>query len=377
MFAVIINAADQLRPPGPPPFEGLLSAGARVLSIDPWAGACLRLSPRLASKYTGSISKLCRRRRPVHLLESGSPRSELKMRLSVQTAFLLLLFAGDVCLSVNVNWLTRVVDAVRREYKIEGQFCLAANIPLTTDEHKLEEILNKYKYSSILDDIETGEAFVGNDLVIAKVIKGDPIHAEAKVLTQKHLELLIENTNGNFLFIYSYLSACTKCTTPRKKFNVVDVLSKYVKSWTDSAFVFTKVFDRPKYGSVIPRTDLVDSICNLGDAMGRLKNIYRCDKMNNQMDCSSCSTNGKISEVCLDNDALPEEGGVSSCRRSSSSSDSDNNWRNRKSGTSSNINRSRSPKRKEKCLVGKHSHRTKSRNRSPVQERIRRRGSRG
>lgn len=217
---------------------------------------------------------------------------------------------------------------------------------------------------------------MGDDLIIAKVI-GGPIHAEAQVLTHNNLEKLGKNTNGNFLFIYSYLSACTKCTTPGRKFNVVDILSKYVKSWADSAFVFTKVYDRPNDGSVIPRKDLVDSICNLGEAMRGLKNIYRC---NNQMGCYSCSTNGKISEVCLDNKALPEKGGVSRC----SDSSSDNNWSNRKSSTSSDINRSRSPKRRDRgrsrrkdVLVGKHSWRTKSRNRSPIQERTRRRGSRG
>lgn len=131
-------------------------------------------------------------------------------------------------------------------YRIDGHFCLAANIPLQRDTNTLHEILRERSYEEKVRTVieernsENSKVYVGNNLVIARVLK--PKHAEYQVLQK--LEQLSQNSAGNFLLLYSYLSPCSTCTDIYDSNNILKQTDMYIHKWADSAFVFTKVYDK-------------------------------------------------------------------------------------------------------------------------------------
>ncbi|XP_072243222.1 uncharacterized protein [Leuresthes tenuis] len=233
---------------------------------------------------------------------------------------LLVLLSGRRLSAVNVNWLTQVVKAVRTEYRIAGQFCLAANIPLNQNQGSLSQILQNNRYQQFSDTLEEGNVYESDSIIVAKHTAGDPIHAEKQVLSK--LPRLRRNRQGNFLFVYSYLSPCRKCTDWNQRYNIVRTLYHSVLDWTDAAFVFTTVYSQPPGAPAVTREVLENSLIDLGESMGGLNKVYRCYG-NPQLVCHSCSVRGEASEVCLSNNA--GQGGSSRKRSQSSSSSSSSN----------------------------------------------------
>ncbi|XP_039892196.1 uncharacterized protein LOC120736263 [Simochromis diagramma] len=236
---------------------------------------------------------------------------------------LYVLLAAGTSLAVDVNWLTEVVKAIRKEYRIAGQFCLAANIPLQHDTNTLHEILRENSYEEKVETVigeqnsENSEVYVGNNMVIARFLKFE--HAELRVLQK--LKQLSQNRAGNFLLLYSYLSPCSTCT--EKMGNIQEL----IKSYKDTAFVFTKVYDKSnsETQSVISKEELINSLNELASLMG-LRNIFRCVE---QFGCHSCYPDSYL-EFCINNNVGPQQAGNHRWeRRQSESSSGERRWRNR------------------------------------------------
>ncbi|XP_038584885.1 uncharacterized protein LOC119910370 [Micropterus salmoides] len=258
-----------------------------------------------------------------------------------------LLSAGTSLADVDVNWLAGIVEAIRTEYKINGQFCLAANIPLSEDQNAIGNALQFDRYSgNVKDMINGGDVYESQTVVIAK--PAGPVHAEPQVLQK--LSTLRRNSEGNFLLIYSYLSPCgDKCANPdNQKHNILQYFrNNALAPWKNSyAFVFTRVFDQPNFGDPPTKEDLKRQ---LGSSGLGLKNIFRCFGENTELECHSCSSQGRVSNVCINNN-WPQGGGSSSSSRSSSY--------NRGQGSSSSIGVRKSKDNK------KYRHRDRSRSKS-------------
>ncbi|CAI5695046.1 unnamed protein product [Oreochromis niloticus] len=249
-----------------------------------------------------------------------------------------LLSAGTIQ-AVDVNWLTGIIKAIRTEYKLRGQFCLAATIPGQQDPNTLiSNVLHKDRFDERMEDsVKGGEVYVGSRVVLAVPI--GPVHAERAVLPS--LGKLKKQGENDFLLIYSYLSPCSSCTDHNQGFNILKMIENQVRPRrSDKAFVFTKVFSHPKDGSIVTRDVLVKSLTELSNSMGGLQYIFRCDgPSSSELECHSCSVNHRVSEFCIDNNAERERS--ISRERSRSSSGSRGGGR-RSSSSSSSRERSRS-----------------------------------
>ncbi|XP_026034964.1 uncharacterized protein LOC113028757 [Astatotilapia calliptera] len=242
---------------------------------------------------------------------------------------LYVLLAAGTSLAVDVNWLTEVVKAIRKEYKIAGQFCLAAIIPLQQDTNTLREILSENSYKEKVETVigeknfENSQVYVSNNMVIARVLK--PEHAELRVLQK--LEQLSQNSAGNFLLLYSYLSPCSTCTDIMGNNNIHELINSY----KDRAFVFTKVYDKSnsetQNGRTISREELINSLHELASLMG-LRNIFRCTELSG---CHSCFPDGSYLEFCINNNVGPQQAGNHRWerRQQSESSSGERRWGNR------------------------------------------------
>lgn len=174
-------------------------------------------------------------------------------------------------------------------YRIDGQFCPAANIPLQRDTNTLHEILREKSYEEKVRTVigernsENSKVYVGNSVVIARFLK--PKHAEYRVLQK------LEQLSQNFLLLYSYLSPCSTCTDINDNNNILKQIDMYIHKWTDSAVVFTKVYDKSNSETQsavdvsthtpIDRGELAESLLELAWSLGSLRNIFRCDKTSN------------------------------------------------------------------------------------------------
>ncbi|KAM4577051.1 uncharacterized protein PAE49_006951 [Odontesthes bonariensis] len=268
-------------------------------------GVVMRTGPRPPSTLSSHVSvlnknllKCCQ---SISLLRTWEPpppeqqhnssETSVKMRLR-PWMMLLVLLSGRRLTAVDVNRLTQVVRAIRTQYGSEGQFCLAANVPMNQDQGSLDRILQNNPRQAVLETLEKGDVYEGDSVIVAKPIKrqnqgenGD--HAECRVLK----ELAKLNPPRNFLLVYSFLS-------PE---NIVTALNVSVSGWDDAAFVFTRVSDQPSDGNVVPVEDRSDSLSRLGDSMGGLSKVYRCYKENSELKCHSCSDQEGVAEVCLKN----------------------------------------------------------------------------
>ncbi|XP_042073244.1 uncharacterized protein LOC102310866 [Haplochromis burtoni] len=218
---------------------------------------------------------------------------------------LAVLLSAGTSLAVDVNWLTRIIKAIRTEYRLTGQFCLAATIPDQQDPNTLiSEVLREDHFDEHMEDsVKGGAVYASSRLVLAVPI--EHVHAERAVL--ESLGKLKKQGENDFLLIYSYLSPCSKCTGSNKKFNILNMIKNQVYRWHDGAFVFTKVFSHPKDGSIVTRDVLQTSLTELSDSMGGLHYIFRCDgPSNSELVCHSCSVNHRVSEFCIDNNAERE-----------------------------------------------------------------------
>ncbi|XP_051813821.1 uncharacterized protein LOC127536713 [Acanthochromis polyacanthus] len=247
---------------------------------------------------------------------------------------LLLLLSAGTSLAVDTNWLTGIVDGLRKEYRIQTQFCLAANIPEGQDPNTLNQVLRNDRYSdSLQEELDSDRLYKGTAVVIA--VPADAQHAERSVL--QNLDPLMRNAQGNVLVIYSYLSPCDKCAgLGNRKYSIIPLIqNKVLRHWNDYAFVFTTLFTNPgqsEQSQSVTRgpKELKQSLISLGNSGFGLRNIFRCYEPQGELQCYSCSTDNRVTNVCVDDNAQPQEGGSSSSSDRSRSSSSYDRGRKRR-----------------------------------------------
>lgn len=178
-------------------------------------------------------------------------------------------------------------------------YSLAVIIPKQQqDPNTLYKVLEGDKPEDVNNSVSDNKVYEGTRMIFSVPIKRD--HAERLVL-QKLSSLV--NYEDDFLLIYSYLSPCSTCTDRQSKFNILKLIKWDVDYWRDGAFVFTKVFDKPKSEpNFIEREQIIHSLYEVGCSMGGLKYIFRCKGLSTpQLVCHSCDQRFRASELCITN----------------------------------------------------------------------------
>ncbi|KAM3624023.1 uncharacterized protein V6R79_018180 [Siganus canaliculatus] len=207
--------------------------------------------------------------------------------------------------AVDQKKLATIIQGIRNEYHIQGQFSLALNIPVDQDLNELETAFKKDLCATVRDKISKDEIYQGINVVAAKFKKAGAYtdHAEARVLDK--IRPLADSSKGHFLVFYSYLSPCgSKCTNKSNRNNILDKVNQIITKWKNYAFVFSKVFDKTRNGTVINRHELVEALKQLGESKIGQKNIFRCYKPKTAgFLCIRCFRDGKLSDECVNNNA--------------------------------------------------------------------------
>ncbi|XP_005755483.1 uncharacterized protein LOC102208505 [Pundamilia nyererei] len=228
---------------------------------------------------------------------------------------MMLVFLLSVGASLAQVDLTPIVRKIRGQYSIDGQFCLAAVLPVDLNLNTLNQVFQDDPFQAVLGNIgeRTSDnnnrgVYVGQRVIVARPTSPEGgqsgQHAESRVLQTLRERLETENLNtfpnsqDNFLLIYSFASACDTCTNRYHSSSIIEDLELIAETYY-SVFVFKKIF-QPNNRPPIPENILVNSLRSLGDAIGGLTNIFRCDP--NCYSCSGGQTN-TISQYCIVNNA--------------------------------------------------------------------------
>ncbi|XP_051250598.1 uncharacterized protein LOC127360266 [Dicentrarchus labrax] len=283
---------------------------------------------------------------------------------------LVLLSAGTSLAAVNMDWLTNIVRGIRTQYRIDRQFCVAANIPLNLPPQDLANVLrNDGNTEDVEDELTYSKVYQGRSVTIAKPVR----HEHAEYIVLKNLGQLSSNSEGHFLLIYSYLSPCAgQCANPDDWHNILQyIVANVIPYWTNYAFVFTTVYDNPNDGSTISRQDLTKAVKELGKSGLGLRNIFRCYQPGRlPFQCHSCSSQGRVSDVCVDNNFVPQQGRSRSSSRSTIRSSSSGS-RSRDTSMSTDRSRSTSRSRDRSMSTDRGRSTSRSRDRSTSRERSR------
>ncbi|XP_030575441.1 uncharacterized protein LOC115773072 [Archocentrus centrarchus] len=220
--------------------------------------------------------------------------------------FAFLLSAGA---SLTQGQLNRIVEKIRNEYRIDGQFCLAAVFPPGLDPNT--DVFKNDRFQAVSPVI--GESSSDNNLrgvyASQRLIVARPTlpvngrsgeHAERRVLQALRNQLKSQNIQGSDLLIYSFASACDTCTSDNHPSSITGDLRHIVQTYPNTVFVFKKVF-QPRNSPPLPENTLRDSLRSLGRAIGGLGKIFRCDPK-----CYSCAVQNEVSQYCIDNNAQPQ-----------------------------------------------------------------------
>lgn len=126
-------------------------------------------------------------------------------------------------------------------------------------------------------------------------------HAEYRTL--QHFNTLVNNHNKeDLLLFYVLASPCDKrCTSESNPFNILKSINQ-ILNWKNYAVVFSDIF-KPRGGS-IPEGDLRGALEQLRRYKGPLgsiglKNIFRCTKDKDAVQCRSCSRNNEVARYCF------------------------------------------------------------------------------
>ncbi|XP_054461108.1 uncharacterized protein LOC129096365 [Anoplopoma fimbria] len=200
-------------------------------------------------------------------------------------------------LAANQDTLAGLILAVKDRYLIKGMFSLALSIQ--SKNQNLEQIFKDNPVNKVTDQLSKGLVYRGKRLAVAKVKK--PEHAELRLLTN----LSLVSKKGDLLVIYSYASSCsTSCTVINGPYNIIKKINNVIDkgNWSKYAFVFEKVFS-PKNKTHIEKCFLRKALKDLGTSRITLANIFRCyvpNKANSSFQCTSCSSDGGVTEACID-----------------------------------------------------------------------------
>ncbi|XP_038568667.1 uncharacterized protein LOC119898593 [Micropterus salmoides] len=201
------------------------------------------------------------------------------------------------------NRLAAIVNGILREYGTRGMFSLAIRIPDNQNQNLnqiLQQVFGSDPGNNVKNTINSGEVYIGNRVVAAKVLQrptGGAEHAESRVVD--HLDHLF-NSNANdhdWLLFYVYASPCVeKCSSNRHRESILQRLN-HIRQWDNYAVVFSTIFI-PRTGQ--PNTDRQRSAAlqRIGSSVG-LDNIFRCARQDRWMQCTSCSVGGQVAPYCV------------------------------------------------------------------------------
>ncbi|KAM8771998.1 uncharacterized protein AB9X84_006680 [Acanthopagrus schlegelii] len=266
----------------------------------------------------------------------------------------LLLFDGNSLAAVDQNQLAPIVDQILNMYtpsyvgsngvRRNPMFSLAVTIPYDEDTKKYDisqlddgssvtgKILNCEVYTSprvvaatvlkwpeVLKQCPDGPvqwpdvvtkcpgvntwADVKNQCpgVVKGELKGRADHAEYRTL-QRINTLDSKDYKSHLLLFYVLASPCDqRCTNEENNLNILESIQD-IKNWSNYAVVFSNIF-KPRSGHVIPTERLQGALERLGGSIG-LHNIFRCNKQDGSMHCTSCSSDNQVAHSCVSDETM-------------------------------------------------------------------------
>ncbi|XP_031732543.1 uncharacterized protein LOC116399491 isoform X2 [Anarrhichthys ocellatus] len=211
----------------------------------------------------------------------------LRWMAVVLTVFL---SAGDSLAAVDQNWLTSIIEGIKKEYALDGAFSLAVNVPENQDINDLQQVFQSDPADSVKQAVSEGRVYQGTRVVAA---------ARSRAVLE-NIQTLMASSQGHFLVIYSEDSPCC----PTNANDIADQVNAIVQKWNGYAFVFSKVPD-------VPAADtwrLAESFKQLAISKLGLDNIFRCyEPGHDPFQCTSCSSGGDVTPSCVANDASSNE----------------------------------------------------------------------
>lgn len=241
----------------------------------------------------------------------------------------LLLLPGESGCAVNQNLLATIIDKIWTDYKLNRMFSMAVSIPRQQNKYDIDGVLNQINGAEVVRKIKSGEVYKEGRMVAAtfltkkKAKADDDIHAEYRVL--QDFDFLLGNNNNfedDLLIFYVLGSPCYhKCTNPDHPNAILNYL-KDIKRWANYAFVFTHIAVSKNKALETTDKDRETALHNLAFTGGLgLQNIFRCEKKDDNMECSSCSQNNKMAHYCISNEpkSTSDQQGSSRSRNNSPS----------------------------------------------------------
>ncbi|XP_056228300.1 uncharacterized protein LOC130166633 [Seriola aureovittata] len=255
-------------------------------------------------------------------------------------------------LAVGQNQLLTIVQQVRRKYTNPNDdqsklpmFSLAVSIPKSGESYDVGAVPDNgedVKNAMLKCEVFTGTKVVGATLlsdvfnrckdgrvqrqdVLAQCPPGvvtwldveekckDKVgniddHAEYRTL--QALSAIQNNNNfKDLMLFYVYAAPCDqKCTSEKSDWSILNTIQQITK-WGNYAVVFKKLFI-PKVGEKPTKPVREQSLRNLASS-GKigLQNIFRCDNIEGQMQCLSCSTDGLVTHYCVSDKKPKQKGG--------------------------------------------------------------------
>nr|XP_040025076.1 uncharacterized protein LOC120812994 isoform X2 [Gasterosteus aculeatus aculeatus] len=184
----------------------------------------------------------------------------------VVVALTFVLSAGGGSAAVDQNWLTSIIDGIKKEYALRGAFSLAVSVQQDQDVNDLQQIFQDDPADRVTEGVSGGDVYRG-----ARVVAAGRSAALSRVLDD--VQTLASSSRGGFLVIYSDRSPCDPAD-PSGLAGKVDV----VRRWSGYAFVFSEA-DRAAGSLQCP------AVSKLG-----LDNIFRCyEPAGDALRCDSCA----------------------------------------------------------------------------------------
>ena len=197
-------------------------------------------------------------------------------------------------------------------YQTDGKLSLAARIP---DDQNINDILETLSKSdpvgAVKKKFHKNEVYIGRRLVAARLLGGGEGGDQAESRVVDHLDDLFNHSNkqdAEFLLLYAYASPCVeKCTSGNHSENVLKRMN-HILQWSNYAVVFSKI-SKPSDGRLNTEEELSGALEQLGTYNGTrgaigLSNIFRCDKQDGRMNCTSCSSDDQVAHSCVSDETM-------------------------------------------------------------------------
>ncbi|XP_077460755.1 uncharacterized protein LOC144077129 [Stigmatopora argus] len=130
-------------------------------------------------------------------------------------------------------------------------------------------------------------------------------HAEYRVL-KKFQSWAEDKDKSGLLLFYVYASPCIDQCTVKNHARSILKLAQAITVWKKYAVVFSKVFKPKKELEDYPSERKL-ALQRLGESVGGLRNVFRCNWIKHMMVCQSCSSGGKVTRWCYDDSVQPSD----------------------------------------------------------------------